>query len=98
MTSYYTDLPFMAHPSCSYCMDLLFLVDSIYSSAVRGQLQFFGSMQLSSLTSSDAACDGFIKLQFENVYPSSGRNSADVSWVKYQVSIGAHFVYVFKLH
>ena len=35
MTSYYTDLPFMAHSSCSYCMDLLFMVDSIDSSAER---------------------------------------------------------------
>ena len=34
MTSYYTDLPFMACSSCSYCMDLLFMVDSIESSAV----------------------------------------------------------------
>ena len=43
------------------------MVDSIYLSAVRGQLQFFRSTQLSSLhsTSSDAAYDGFIKLQFE---------------------------------
>ena len=36
--------------SCSYCMDLPnFMVDSIDSSAVCGQLQFFRSMQLSSL-------------------------------------------------
>ena len=48
MATYYTDLPFMAHPRCSYCMDLPFnfMVDSIYLSAVRGQLQFFRSMQL----------------------------------------------------
>ena len=49
MTSYYTDLPFMASSSCSYCMDLPFMVDSIDLSAVCGQLQFFRSMQLSSL-------------------------------------------------
>ena len=49
MTSYCTDLPFMARSSCSYCMDLPFIVDSIDSSTVCGQLQFFRSMQLSSL-------------------------------------------------
>ena len=49
MTSYYTDLPFMASSSCSYRMDLPFLVDSIDSTAVRGQLQFFRSIHLSSL-------------------------------------------------
>ena len=59
MTSYYTDLPFMARSSCSYCMDLPFLVDSIDSSAVRGQLQFFRSMHLSSLYYLCAAYDGF---------------------------------------
>ena len=41
MASYYTDLPFMTRSSCSYCMDLHFMVDSIDSSAVCGQLQFF---------------------------------------------------------
>ena len=67
MTSYYTDLPFMAHSNCSYCMDLdlPIMVDSIDPSAVCGQLQFFRLMQLSLFTSSDAAYDGFIKLQFE---------------------------------
>ena len=59
MTSYYTDLPFMARSSCSYCMDLPFLVDSIDLSAVRGQLQFFRSMHLSSLGQLCAAYDGF---------------------------------------
>ena len=67
MTSYYTDLPFMAHSSCSYCMDLPSMVFSIDSSTVCGQLQFFRLMQLSSLTSSDAASDGFINLQFETI-------------------------------
>ena len=31
MTSYYTDLPFMAHSSCSYCTDLPFIAHSSYS-------------------------------------------------------------------
>ena len=44
MTSYYTDLPFMACSSCSYCMDLIFMVNLIDSSAVCGQLQFFSSL------------------------------------------------------
>ena len=77
ITSYYTDLPFMARSSCSYCMDLPFLVDSIDSSAVRRQLQFFRSMHLSSLYQLCAANDGFRIKKF--VHTNSGRNSAEVS-------------------
>ena len=69
MTSYYTDLPFMACSSCSYCMDLPFLVDSIDSSAVCGQLQFFRSMQLSSLYWLCAAYDGFSLKSLHKQWP-----------------------------
>ena len=56
----------MERSSCSYCIILPFMVDSIHLPAVCGQLKFFRSMQLSSLYWQCAAYDGFIKLQFEN--------------------------------
>ena len=82
MTSYYTDLPFMARSSYSYCMGLPFMVDSIDSSAVYGQLQFF----------SDAAYDGFIKLQFEK-FTTVAKTVLKFLLLSYFNS----FVYVFKL-
>ena len=46
MTSYHTDLPFMARSSCSYCMDLPFMVDSI---------EFVSSLWLTAVLQVDAA-------------------------------------------
>ena len=68
MTSYYTDLPFMARSSCSYCMELSFLVDSIDSSAVcRCSSAHFTSCVLHMICS------------VSKVYTNSGRNSNEVS-------------------
>ena len=50
MISYYTDLLFTARSSCSYCMDLPFMVDSIDSSAVCGQLHAVLQVNAAQLT------------------------------------------------
>ena len=92
MTSYYTDLPFMARSSWAYCMDLPFMVDSIDSSAVRGQLQFFRSMQLS-----------WLYKQWCCIWWNSLK-SLHKQWPKqywsfyYCLTWSSSFVYVFKLH
>ena len=102
MTSYYTDLPFMARSSCSYCMDVPFMVDSIDSSAVSGPLQFFRSMHPAHFTGNDAAFDGFIKIQFarlKGLDMSKPRQTVAETVLKFPpLSYLSSFVYVFKLH
>ena len=79
MTSYYTDLPFMARSSCSYRMDLPFMVDSIDSSAVCGQLQFFDEVDAAQLTLLAVMLHLMDSLNFSLKSLHSGRNSAEVS-------------------
>ena len=90
MTSYYADLPFMARSSCSYCMDLPFLVDSIDSSAVRGQLQFFRSMHLSSLNYLAVCCIWWVQIK-------KFVHTVAETVLKFLLHLSS-FVYVFKLH
>ena len=60
-------------------MDLPFLVDSIDSSAVRGQLQFFTEVDASQLTLL-AVCIWWVQTE-KFVHTNSGRNSAEVSTI-----------------
>ena len=70
------------------------MVDSIDSSAVCGPLQFFRSMHPAHFTGSDAAFDGFIKLQFERFR----QTVAETVLTFLPLSYLSSFVYVFKLH
>ena len=89
MTSYDTDLPFIARSSCSYCMDLPFMVDSIVVNCSSS-----GRCSSAHFTSSDAAYDGFIKLQFEKFTQTVAETVLKFLPLSYLSS----FVYVFMLH
>ena len=65
MNSYYTDLPFMAGSSCSYCTDLPFMWIRLIRQQFMVNCSSSGRCSSAHFTSSDAADDRFIKLQFE---------------------------------